>query len=114
MLAFDEVVVADFEFLAAPGERPIPVCLVSRELESGRIHRIFQEELLSMRYPPYPTGRDALFVAHYALAEISCYLVLGSPVPLNIVDTFAEFATLTNVRYLPHGRGLVGALPYYG
>jgi hypothetical protein len=114
MFGFDEVAVADFEYFAAPGERPLPVCLVAQELVSGRTHRVFQEELLSMRHPPYPIGPDVLFVAHYAPAEISCYLVLGWQVPLNIVDTFAEFANLTNGRYLPHGRGLVGALTYFG
>src|ERR1039457_7611625 len=100
MFGFDEGAVADFEYFAAPGERPLPVCLVAQELASGCTHRVFQEELLSMRHPPYSIGPDVLFVAHYAPAEISCYLALGWPVPPNILDTFAEFANLTNGRYL--------------
>ena len=36
---FREIVVADFEFATAPGERPMPVCLVAHELRSGRRFR---------------------------------------------------------------------------
>lgn len=42
MMSFDlgktyrEVWVADFEFNASPGGRPIPVCFVAFELNSGR------------------------------------------------------------------------------
>ena len=32
---FREVWLADFEFSAPPGERPLPVCLVAREFRSG-------------------------------------------------------------------------------
>jgi hypothetical protein len=35
-LDFDEVWLVDFEFQASPGNRPIPVCLVAWELETGR------------------------------------------------------------------------------
>src|SRR4051812_43954681 len=33
---YDEVWGVDFEFVARPGERPDPVCLVARELRTGR------------------------------------------------------------------------------
>ena len=42
---FREVVLADFEFYAPPGERPTPVCLVAHELGSGRTHRLWQDDL---------------------------------------------------------------------
>ena len=43
--------------------------------------------------PPYPTGPDALFVAYYASAEISCHLALGWPVPERVLDLFTDSAT---------------------
>ena len=60
--AFREVVVADFEFVAAPGERPEPVCLVAHELRSGRRFRLWRKQFGPA--PPYATGRDVLFVAY--------------------------------------------------
>ena len=42
---FAEVWCTDFEFAAAPGENPAPVCLVTRELRSGREVRVWQDEL---------------------------------------------------------------------
>lgn len=78
LAAFREIVVADFEFTVATGERPDPVCLVARELRSGRSFRIFKGQFGSA--PPYATGPDVLFVAYYASAELGCYRVLGCPI----------------------------------
>ena len=52
--AYREIVLADFEFEAGPGERPIPICLVARELRSGREFRVFQDEFGAA--PPYATA----------------------------------------------------------
>jgi DNA polymerase I len=114
MLGFHEVVVADFEFTALPGERPEPVCLVARELVSGRTTRMFQWDLQARKIPPYPTGRDVLFVAYYASAEIGCHLALNWPLPANVLDLYTEFRNLTNGRDVPSGNGLIGASVYYG
>ena len=62
--AFREIVVADFEFAAAPGERPAPLCLVAHELRSGRRIGVWEDQFGSA--PPYATGPDVLFVAYYA------------------------------------------------
>jgi DNA polymerase-1 len=112
--SFSEVVLADFEFFAPPGERPSPICLVARELVSGRVHRIFQDVLSDMTHPPYPVGPDCLFVAYYASAEVGCHLELGWPAPHNIIDLFPEFRNATNGRSVPRGNGILGALVYYG
>jgi DNA polymerase-1 len=109
---FREVVVADFEFAAAPGERPVPVCLVAHELRSGRRFRIWQDEF--GHEPPYARGPDVLFVAFYASAEIGCYRVLGWPMPERILDLFTEFRARTNGLLTPLGSGLLGALAYFG
>jgi hypothetical protein len=81
---FREIVLADFEFEVAPGNRPVPVCLVAHELRSGRTIRIWQNEFGAA--PPYATGPDVLFVAFYASAELGCYRVLDWPMPERILD----------------------------
>ena len=109
---FREVVAADFEFVAAPGERPAPVCLVAHELRSGRRLRIWRDEF--GQAPPYAHGPDVLFVAFYASAEIGCCRVLGWPAPERILDLFTEFRARTNGLTTPLGSGLLGALATFG
>src|SRR6266581_3747467 len=95
MLAtFREIVVADFEFITTPGNRPVPVCLVAHELHSGRRFRVWQDQLGPA--PPYATGPDVLFIAYYASAELGCHLALGWPVPQRVLDLFTEFRNHTN------------------
>src|SRR4029453_10672746 len=40
--------VADFEFHAPAGERPLPLCFVTLELFTGEIHRYWQDDLATM------------------------------------------------------------------
>jgi hypothetical protein len=110
--AFREVVAVDFEFTAAAGERPVPVCLVAHELRSGCRFRIWQDQFGPA--PPYATGPDVLFLAYYASAELGCYRVLGWPMPERILDLFTEFRAHTNGLDTPAGKGLLGALAYFG
>jgi hypothetical protein len=55
-----------------------------------------------------------LFIAYYASAELGCHLALGWPQPCRVLDLFAEFRCLTAGLALPHGRGLLGVLCYFG
>jgi DNA polymerase family A len=113
MLAkFGEVWAVDFEFTAPPGERPTPICMVGRELHSGRTIRLWQDQFGSA--PPFPIGPGSLFVAFYASAELGCFRALGWPTPANILDLYVEFRDRTNGLELPAGRGLVGALVFHG
>jgi hypothetical protein len=109
---FAQIWAVDFEFTAPPGERPEPICLVARELRSGRIVRLWRDEF--GKYPPYPIGADSLFVAYYASAELGCHRALGWPMPARILDLFVEFRHRTNGGDTPAGRGLLGALAYFG
>jgi hypothetical protein len=109
---FREVVLFDFEFKVGPGERPKVICLIARELRSGRVHRLWWDE--TGADPPYPVGPDVLFIAYYASAEVGCHLALNWPGPLRVLDLFVEFRNLTNGLETPAGRGLVGALAYFG
>lgn len=111
---FAEVWFVDFEFSAPPGERQEPVCLVAWEWVSGRKLRIWRDELIMMKVPPYSTGHDTLFVAYYASAEMGCHLSLGWPLPVNLLDLFTEFRNLTNGSPTPCGNGLLGALTFFG
>ena len=110
--AFREVWAVDFEFVAPPGERPTPVCLVARELKSGRMIRLWRDQF--GLFPPYSVGPDCLFVAYYASAELGCHLALGWPMPARILDLYAEFRCQTNGLPTVAGRGLLGALAAYG
>jgi hypothetical protein len=113
-LPFREIWVADFEFNAEPGQRPVPVCLVARELKSNASLAIWQGELRLLRAPPYRIDHDALFVAFYASAEIGCHLALGWPAPARTLDLFTEFRVLTNGLPTMAGNSLVGALIHHG
>ena len=111
-LPYREVWTLDFEFVSESGDLPVPVCMVARELGSNRLIRLWRDELGVA--PPFSTGDDVLFVAYFASAEIGCFLSLGWPVPTRILDLFTEFRNATNWISLPGGRGLLGALSYYG
>ena len=109
---YPETWLVDFEFWSAPGENPVPVCLVAWELRSGRKIRLLREDFGPT--PPYPTGPDSLFVAYYASAEIGCHLALGWPVPKRVLDLFVEFRNHTNGLPTLAGAGLLGALAHFG
>ena len=111
-LPFREVWVVDFEFCADAGENPEPVCLVAWEMRSGRRLRLWRDEFGTA--PPYPIGPDALIVAYYASAEISCHLALGWPVPERVLDLFTEFRNRTNGVPTGNGASLLGALAHHG
>lgn len=113
-LPYNGIWAVDFEFQAPPGERPQPLCLVARELRSGRELRIWRDELLSMREPPYPIGPDHLFVAYYGSAELGCHIALGWPMPARILDLYVEFRRHTAGLTVPNGYSLVGALSNFG
>jgi DNA polymerase-1 len=115
-LPFREVWAADFEYRALNGERPVPVCMVAKELRSGRLLRLWYDELHHGR-PAIPTDDQSLLVAYYTPAELSCFLALGWPMPTRVLDLYAEFRAITNGlaqtkdrRY----RSLLDALTFYG
>ena len=113
----DGIYLVDFEFhplRGHEGNRPSPVCMVVRDWPSGHTARYWQDELHGLATPPFPTGKQALFVAYFASAELDCFDALGWTPPANVLDLFVEFRCLTNGLHLAHGKGLLGALMYYG
>src|SRR6266536_35658 len=111
-LPFRELWAVDFEYRALPGERPAPVCMVAKELRSGRLLRLWRNEL-PVR-PPFRVDRDSLFIAYAAQAELGCFLTLGWSMPARILDLYVEFCAATNGWKLPNGRTLLAALAYHG
>jgi DNA polymerase-1 len=109
-LPFREVWLCDFEFRAPEGERPWPVCMVAREHITGREIRLWRDDLIKLSAAPFCTGPDTLFIGYFVSAEISNFLELGWPLPLNILDLFAEHRCATNGLELPCGNSLLGAL----
>jgi hypothetical protein len=112
-LWFRWVWAVDFEFTAPAGERPTPLCVVARELRSGRLERLWLADGAPAA-PPYGTGPDTLVVAYYASAELGCHLALQWDMPARILDLYAEFRNLTSGLPTPCGHGLLGALAYHG
>jgi hypothetical protein len=111
---FRRVWAVDFEFGAPPGGRPEPRCVVARELFSGKLVRLWLDGGRVPERPPYDTGPDSFFVAYYASAELGCHLALDWPIPVRIVDLYAEFRCLTSGLPVVCGYGLLGALTYFG
>jgi len=107
-LPFRAIWCIDFEFLAPEGEIPQPVCLVAKEVGTGRLVRLWQDQLGPE--PPFEIDDDTLIVAYYAPAEIGCFLSLGWPVPTMVIDLYAEFRRETNALAVADGRGLLSAL----
>jgi DNA polymerase I len=111
-LPFSKIWLHDFEFVSKPGERPDVVCLAAHELRSGRTLQLWRDQLGPL--PPYRTDGDALFISFVANAECACHLALGWPPPAKVLDLNPVFRNLTNGRSTPEGKGLLGALRYYG
>jgi DNA polymerase-1 len=91
---------------------PDVVCLAARELRTGQTISLWRDEL--SKRPPYRTDRAALFVNFVANAECACHLALNWPLPQNVLDLSPAFRNLVNGRSVPEGKGLLGALRYYG
>ncbi|MCW2205590.1 hypothetical protein M2227_007680 [Bradyrhizobium elkanii] len=95
-IPFKHVNCIDFEFQSGRGGRPKVVCLVVHEVRSGETWRYWQDELYRMSRAPFATDADSCLVAYAAQAEIGCFLALGWPLPVNVLDLYAEFRVETN------------------
>jgi hypothetical protein len=88
--------------------------MVAREFRSGKLIRLWKDELRARRRPPFDIGPDSLFVAYSASGDLGCFLVLGWPLPVYVLDLYYEFTALTNGRPPEVGTGLLGALVMFG
>ena len=99
-------------FPECPGHLPSPICLVAKELRSGRVLRLWHDEFGPVS--PFPVDQHTLYVAFFASAEWGVFLQLGWPLPTRILDLSAEFRNQFNGVPLPAARGLIGALIKHG
>ena len=111
-LPYEEIWAADFEFQAPDGERPRPICMVAKELLSGRTLKLWRNKLLSLGKAPFRTDERVLFVAYFNSAEMGCFLELGWPMPVNCLDLYCEFRAKTNGLTLYNGSALRTNLPF--
>ena len=93
-LPFREIIAIDFEFEAGNGENPRLVCMVAKEIGSGRLIKLWRDQL--SRTPPFAVDDETLIISYYASAAIGCFLQLDWPVPTRIIALYAEFRRETN------------------
>jgi hypothetical protein len=107
---YRRILLEDFEYAIAPGERPVPVCSTTLDFLSGVVtSRWLWGEPWA---PPVGLTVDDLYVSFHVPAEVTCRLVLDWPLPVNIVDLCVEYKRLMNGR--GGGRKLVHALLGHG
>jgi DNA polymerase-1 len=99
----------DFEFCSKPGERPRPWCVVGRCVETGELVR----EWLDGRNIACPFPSPYRLAAHYAMAELGCYDVLGWPMPDAVVDTLPECRAVCGQKQIG-GWGLLSCCRWAG
>lgn len=109
-LPYQEVWLYKFIFGREGPILPHPICLVGYELKSKRHVKIFQDELTSLTNPPFELGEQNLFVSYFIPNELHCHLVLGWPLPVNVIDLFPEFRCYTNGLVDPKKSNLSDAL----
>jgi DNA polymerase-1 len=111
---FKSIVVFDFEYNGADGNIPHPVCLVATEVRTGRVVQVWEDELAQMKEAPFDTGADTLAVVYYGSGDLQACMALNWQLPVFVLDLFAEFSARVNGLDPESGRGLVGAMAWYG
>ncbi len=111
---FREIWAVDYEYGSPRGGHPEPICMVALELRSGRILRLWEDELRELDRPPFDLGPETLFVAYFASAEMGCHLALRWQMPCNVLDLYPEFRCIVNGTPPVCGFGLGGALVQFG
>lgn len=110
-------VIADFEFRQVDGREGNPVeviCAVFKNMSTGEMARLWQDELYECTAPPFFDQPDSILVGYYAAAELACFKALGWARTVPVLDLYCEFRNHTNGLDLPNGRSLIGALQFFG
>jgi DNA polymerase-1 len=112
-LPFQNIYAIDFEFYGNDGDIPKIVCMVTQNIKTMEISRVWHDQLLKMKTPPFNMGENALLITYFAPAEIQSMLALNWSTDVSIIDLFAEFRCETNGNPDISRKGLVNALGYY-
>ena len=124
-LPFREIWVVDTEFYPGPGlangdvegDPLTPLCLCALEMRSGRLIRLWQDELGP--FPPYRLDAEALLTGHLLSAEFGFHLARNWGEPVCALDTYIEFRHYTNDGTIKSGDrdkgfyGIGGGLRYF-
>jgi DNA polymerase family A len=101
MSNFTQIVVGDFEYEIDVNLLPRPLCFVAHVLDENLRHvhtiRMWREELLAARSPPFDISRDTLFVAYNAWAEMTCFMVLDWRFPAHVFDQHTAYLATSNL-----------------
>jgi len=89
------------------GERPVPLCIIAKEINSGRF---LQPKLKSSDKVFFGNNENSLVVSFKAAELINCFKSLGWPVPVNLVDLYAEYRCLQNGKPLANVHNLNGVM----
>lgn len=111
-LPFQNIYAIDFEFFGNDGDVPTIVCMVIENIKTNKISRIWRDQLLKMKNPPFKMGENTLLITYFAPAEIQSMLALNWSTAFSIIDLFAEFRCETNGNPNITRKGLVNALSY--
>lgn len=82
--------IIDFEFFSRIGNNPRPWCVAWHCVETGEEGILW----LDGQDVPSPFPDEFRMIAHYALAELGCFLELGWQLPTEVIDTLPEFRVL--------------------
>ena len=101
-LPFREIWIVDTEFYpgsglangGVAGDPVTPLCLVALEMRSGRLVRLWQDQLGP--FPPYRLDNDALIVGYMLAAEFGVHAALGWGEPACALDAYVEFRHYVN------------------
>jgi DNA polymerase I len=93
---FQQVWHVDFEFRVDDCHRPVPVAMHAREHRTGTEIALRRDQLLRLTRPPFDTGPDTLITAYAAVAELTCFQVLGWSRPRNVLCTYFETSAAIN------------------
>ena len=101
-LPFREIWCVDTEFYpgagfangGVEGDASSPLCLVALELRSGRLVRLWKDEL--GLFPPYRLDADALMVGYALTAEFGIHIACGWSEPACALDAYVEFRHNSN------------------
>jgi DNA polymerase-1 len=124
-LPFRELWVVDTEYYPGrglsnggrEGDQITPLCLVALEMRTGRIVRLWQDEL--GRFPPYRLDSDALIMSYMLSADFGFHISLGWGQPACALDPYVEFRHFVNDGAVKSGDrekgfySLNGALQYF-
>src|SRR5215813_10831574 len=124
-LPFAELWAVDTEYYPGPGlanggrngDAITPLCLVALEMRSGRLVRLWQDELGP--FPPYRLDADALIVGYVLTAEFGFHVARGWGEPVCALDAYIEFRHYVNDATVKSGDrdkgffSIGGALRYF-